>query len=66
LFVPSSSGRIMPSNQTKDMMGGGVNVNFSIQATDARGVDEILMSRKNQIVAMVSQAMNQKGKAGLI
>jgi hypothetical protein len=43
-----------------------VSVNFNIQATDARGVDEILMSRKNQIVAMVSQAMNQKGKAGLI
>ena len=43
-----------------------VNVNFSIQATDASGFDELLTSRKNQIVAMISQAMNQKGKVGLI
>ncbi len=43
-----------------------VNVNFSIQATDASGIDELLNSRKNQIVAMISQAMNQKGKVGLI
>jgi len=43
-----------------------VNINFSIQATDAAGVDEIIASRKNQIVAMVSQAMNQRGKVGLV
>jgi hypothetical protein len=43
-----------------------VNVNFSIQATDATGIDELLASRKNQIVAMINQAMNQKGKVGLI
>jgi hypothetical protein len=43
-----------------------VNVNFSIQATDASGFDQLLTSRKNQIVAMISQAMNQKGKVGLI
>lgn len=43
-----------------------VNVNFSIQATDASGFDEMLTARKNQIVAMISQAMNQKGKVGLI
>ena len=42
-----------------------VSVNFSIQATDASGFDELLVSRKNQIVAMISQAMNQKGKVGL-
>jgi methyl-accepting chemotaxis protein len=43
-----------------------LSVNFSIQATDASGFDELLTSRKNQIVAMISQAMNQKGKVGLI
>ena len=43
-----------------------LSVNFSIQATDATGFDELLTSRKNQIVAMISQAMNQKGKVGLI
>ena len=43
-----------------------VSVNFSIQATDATGIDELLATRKNQIVAMINQAMNQKGKVGLI
>jgi len=46
--------------------GMGTAVTFNIQATDASGFDQLLTSRKNQIVAMISQAMNQKGKAGLI
>jgi phage-related minor tail protein len=66
LFVPSQSGTIKPNNQTANMMGGGANISFNIQATDATGIDELLASRKNQIVAMISQAMNQKGRAGLI
>jgi len=46
--------------------GMGASITFNVQATDASGFDELLVSRKNQIVAMISQAMNQKGKAGLI
>lgn len=68
LFVPNTSGQIITNENTKAMMGSAepVNVNFNIQATDASGFDELLSSRKNQIVAMISQAMNQKGKVGLI
>ena len=69
LFVPNTSGQIITNENTKALMAGGnqpVNVNFSIQATDASGFDELLISRKNQIVAMISQAMNQKGKVGLV
>ena len=69
LFVPNTSGQIITNENTKALMAGGnqpVNVNFSIQATDASGFDELLTSRKNQIVAMISQAMNQKGKVGLV
>jgi hypothetical protein len=61
--VPNSSGTIVPNNQ---MGMSAPSVNFTIQATDASGFDELLVSRKNQIVAMISQAMNQKGKVGLI
>jgi predicted sulfurtransferase len=66
--VPNSSGQIITNENTKGMMQKQqpVSVNFSIQATDASGFDELLVSRKNQIVAMISQAMNQKGKVGLI
>jgi tape measure domain-containing protein len=68
LFIPSSSGNIV-SNKDLRMQeppaSQPVSVNFSIQATDSSGFDELLVSRKNQIVAMISQAMNQKGKVGL-
>ena len=57
---------IIDHTKGQQMVQQPVNVNFSIQATDAAGIDELLVSRKNQIVAMVSQAMNQKGKVGLI
>jgi hypothetical protein len=69
LFVPNTSGQIITNRNTEAMMAAQaqpVSINFSIQATDAAGVDEIIASRKNQIVAMVSQAMNQRGKVGLV
>jgi len=69
LFIPSTSGKIIPNNQLMQAapeQSESVNVNFKIEATDASGFDELLSSRKNQIVAMISQAMNQKGKVGLI
>lgn len=71
LFIPSTSGNIISASDLKNAAKSSptaepINVNFTIQATDASGFDELLSSRKNQIVAMISQAMNQKGKVGLI
>jgi hypothetical protein len=71
LFIPSTSGNIISASDLKNAAKSSptaepINVNFNIQATDASGFDQLLSSRKNQIVAMISQAMNQKGKAGLI
>ena len=43
-----------------------LNVNFSISALDVEGIDELLIKKKNLLVSMMSQAMNQKGKTGLI
>jgi hypothetical protein len=60
----SVAGNIVPNNQMAAT--GGTNINFTIQATDTSGFDQLLTSRKNQIVAMISQAMNQRGKTGLI
>jgi phage-related minor tail protein len=53
-------------DHTKGQSVGSTNINFTIQATDTSGFDQLLTSRKNQIVAMISQAMNQRGKTGLI
>jgi hypothetical protein len=57
---------IIDHSKGQQMGMSAPSVNFTIQATDASGFDELLVSRKNQIVAMISQAMNQKGKVGLI
>lgn len=39
-----------------------VNINFNIQANDARGFDELLYRRRGMIASMVNQALNDKGK----
>ena len=61
LFTPNQSGGITPNNA---MQGGG-NVNFNIQANDARGFDQLLQARRGMIVNMISKAMNQNGRRGL-
>jgi len=66
LFVPPSSGTIVPNDQMGGMGGSGaVNVNFNIQAVDAAGVDELLVNRRNTIVGIINQAMNMRGKQGV-
>ena len=56
LFVPDSHGTILNKNQ---IGGRAVNVNFNIDATDADGFDDLLVTRKNLIVSMVRQAVGQ-------
>jgi hypothetical protein len=41
-------------------------VNFNISTVDAAGFDELLASRKNLITAIINNAMNSKGKLGVI
>jgi hypothetical protein len=40
--------------------GGNVNVNFSIQALDSRGVDELLTQRKGLITDIVRSAVEER------
>lgn len=67
LFVPGRVGTIVPNGaMTANQSQAPINVNFSISALDAEGIDELLVKKKNLLVSMMSQAMNQKGKTGLI
>ena len=43
--------------------GGPVSVNFTINALDARGVDELLMERRQMITNMVRSAVAEKGRS---
>jgi hypothetical protein len=42
-----------------------VNVNFTIQANDTKDFDRLLNSRRGQIVSMINQAVNDRGRASL-
>ena len=47
-------------------MAAPINVSFNISAMDAEGLDKLLVKKKNLLVSVVSQAMNQRGKVGLV
>ena len=58
LFTPSTTGSITRNNQ---LGGQPVNVNFTIQANDAQGFDELLNQRRGMITQMISDAMLERG-----
>jgi hypothetical protein len=59
LFMPETPGEIIPSG--KDT-GGTTNVNFSISAVDATGVEELLTAQKGNIIGMIREAANEHGE----
>jgi tape measure domain-containing protein len=61
---------IMPLERTADgdlgvkMAGGGaVNVNFTINAVDATGIEELLINKRQLITNMVRAALNERGRS---
>jgi SLT domain-containing protein len=64
MFIPNTGGRIVNNRDTEAGLGA-TNINFSITTVDARGFDELLNSRRGQIVNMVNRAMNDRGRAGV-
>jgi len=62
LFVPQTDGTIVPNQD----LGGGTNINFTINATDVRGVKELLLNNRATITNIVNQALNAKGKSNLV
>lgn len=53
---------IVDHTKNQDMPREPVNINFNIQANDARGFDELLVQRRGMITTMVNQALNNQGK----
>jgi hypothetical protein len=70
VLTMGSSGSITPNEALKS--GGGqmvsktANVSFTIQANDTAGFDQLLTSRRGQIISMINQAMNDQGRQALI
>ena len=64
MFVPNSTGQIEQSARGTD--DGGTNINFTINATDVRGVKELLIDNRATIVNVINSALNEKGKEALV
>ena len=65
LFVPNQSGQIHQSAR-----GGGnngaVNVNFTINAVNAAGIDQLLIERRGTISRIINESVNERGRGAII
>ena len=55
---PSQKVDIVPNNR----LGGSSNVNFSINAVDASGVENLLVEQRGNIIKMIREAANDTGE----
>lgn len=60
IFTPNTTGSI---TRNQDIGGNGVtNVNFTIQANDAQGFDDLLNQRRGMITQFIKDAMQEQGQ----
>jgi len=64
MFIPNQTGQITQS--ARGTGGGETNINFSINATDVRGVKELLIDNRATIVNVINSALNEKGKEAIV
>lgn len=64
IFTPQGNGTITPNNQIG--ASGPVTVNFNIEATDAEGIDEMLMQRRGLITSIIREAMEDNGMRSIV
>lgn len=73
LFVPNSSGTIVPNNSMDDVTafggrtGGGDNieVTFNINTIDATDFDQLLTTRQDLIIGLINRGLAERGKRSL-
>jgi len=69
LFVPNNSGTVVPNEQlsmTSSAGTGDVNINFNISTVDARGFDELLLSRRAMITGIINEGVTRKGRKAIV
>lgn len=64
LFMPGTTGRVIPNNDLAS--GGETVVQFNINAVDSRSGTEFILEQKKQIINMINSAQRQRGKMGII
>ena len=69
ILTMGASGRVIPNEKitsAQQVVNKTANVTFQISTVDARGFDQLLQSRRGQIVSIVNQAMNDRGARGVV
>jgi len=70
LTMGGMSGRITPNNAITNNNSKTVNrvanVNFQVVANDTAGFDELLQSRRGQIIGIINEALNDSGRSALV
>jgi hypothetical protein len=74
LFVPNSSGTIVPNNSMDDVTafggrtGGGDNieVTFNINTIDATDFDQLLTTRQDLIIGLINRGLAERGRRSLV
>ncbi len=63
-FIPNQNGTIIPNHE----LGGKneVTINFNVEATDAESFDSMLVERRDTIVAVINEALNENGRRSLV
>ena len=65
LIMPRKDMQVTPNNKL-GTMGGSVNVNFTINAVDTRGLRSLLTNERGTIVNIINQAVTDKGRPVLV
>ena len=70
LFVPSTSGKIIPNDQLgsgaeRGGLGRTVNVNFTVNAIDSQSFQSTLTEQKATIVGIINDAVMDKGRPAI-
>ena len=70
LTMGNAKGFITPNESLRGgqapMVNRTANVSFSIQANDTRGFDELLVERRNLIISVINDALNDSGRTSLV
>tara|TARA_B100000315_G_scaffold28469_1_gene24251 strand:- start:326 stop:2095 length:1770 start_codon:yes stop_codon:yes gene_type:complete len=61
LQMGNRGGNVVPNNQ----LSGSTNVMINISAVDAKGIDNLLMARKNTLVGIINQSLHSQARRSI-
>ncbi len=64
LFMPGTTGRVVPNDELQGMMGAPT-VNFNINAVDTQSGTEFILKNKRQIEGVIQNAYERRGRRGI-